>query len=286
MMRCVAVKSVDDVHSLANQVGVISNVTLTSQATGPWMITNGNLTYHTFRNMEFRGVVLDGIDLRWAVFENCRFTNGAGLYAVDATGAQLNGVVIDDDGTCTGDFSNAFMISVRAGTHVNLEKANFSSALLEGCTLDETQLTGASFEGADLFSTTFAGANLVDAVFNRASLRDVRFTHANLTNVSFAFSKLDGATFKHAHTHGVRCTGAHGGPCVVELPVAGQTWQIVYSQVDDQVHVHTDQSSYQCTLAELDQLIDRMGGTPPLRAVATLLKTHATYTCAQQLVGA
>jgi uncharacterized protein YjbI with pentapeptide repeats len=81
---------------------------------------------------------------------------------------------------------------------VDLKKADFAYARLEGVSLVGAQLQGARFEGSNMRHVRLDIAQLQGAVFESLDLTDSGFRGAN----------LQGATFHHVDLHGANLSGA------------------------------------------------------------------------------
>lgn len=105
-------------------------------------------------------------------------------------------------------------------TTVDLKKAVFKNAHLEGANLYGADLTEADFSGAHLEEADFSCSNLSKADFNSAQAKNADFAEAHLTNADLTLAKLDGAqfggadvvdaNFEHADLRKVYLAGAYG----------------------------------------------------------------------------
>lgn len=167
-------------------------------------------TLITFHQLDLRGFSFARARLRRAAFIEC-----------DVSGVDFSGSAFDKCAFVTlkaqgADFSDMRIESGCFAQECDLQRCNFSAALLpglsfrgarladadfraarlSGCDFSECDLSGASLAGCDarqarfvrarLVSTSFEGANLMDAVFQHALLDRTDYCQANLFQSDFA----------------------------------------------------------------------------------------------------
>jgi uncharacterized protein YjbI with pentapeptide repeats len=199
---------------------------------------------------DFRGALMDGANVKSAVFADCMFANTS-LHRLEAdsktsfNGTILTGCVISN-AKCEGTvFDGAEMRDVRIvggdlsaasfqraiasrwhwvgvnATGAKLQLANgndceFSdNTILSMGRFDRCVLKNAKFENVKIDRATFYAADLTGCVFVACDLSRCDFSSATLESVFFQNCKIDGADFTQVRGLGVNafsnCTGTAKG---------------------------------------------------------------------------
>ncbi|MFZ6677267.1 pentapeptide repeat-containing protein [Undibacterium sp. Tian12W] len=151
---------------------------------------------------------------------------------LNATFADVTAVDLSTLSGARANFNNAIMRGVKLSNAnlpsaqfkasileatLELPAADFTSAILTGCSFENALLSGASFSGARMDETKFDGATLRLANFSNAYLKAVSFSAVEqkmMTGVTFTRAFLVGCDFSNADlstydTIAVNMTGAY-----------------------------------------------------------------------------
>ncbi|MEF2549303.1 pentapeptide repeat-containing protein [Aurantimonas sp. E1-2-R+4] len=165
----------------------------------------------SFRDRDFRGAVLDSLDLRRTNFANARL-QGASLFGARLQGAsleyaRLQGASLEYARLQGASLDRAWLQGASL-EYAQLQAASLFGARLQGASLEYAQLQGASLGGARL-----QGASLVDAQLQAASLFGARLPgasleYAQLQGALLFGAQLQGASLDEAQLQGASLFGA------------------------------------------------------------------------------
>lgn len=194
----------------ANLTGVkLADADLTDANLENAVLTNATLSGASVERANFTNVDLSSTDI-----SGIHSFNRTTLFkAVFPIGAELGGATFVD-----ADLSRSILIGI------NLEKADFTRAVLYRADLSESVLTEANFRGANLDGIRLDGANLQRAHlvaanlskfyfdskpdFRSADLKNANFYEASLNGVDFSEAELEEAKFNKAEMKAAIFTNA------------------------------------------------------------------------------
>lgn len=165
-------------------------------------------------------------------FERLR-ADGVPFEEIPSSGANLDGLVLDDKHISKGNFSSSQIMnsSFQRATMVDVEfsesflnVAKFQNASLQSTSFHNSKLAGADFSGAVmqdadfggafLFGTNFTGASLKEGLFSLVSGGTPIFIDADLQEASFFRAEISEADFTRANLAGAEFGGAKLGKAV------------------------------------------------------------------------
>lgn len=120
---------------------------------------------------------------------------------------------------------------------LNLDRACFSQAQLDGAIFDCVSLEDAEFTDASLERTQFHGCRLVAAAFARATLIGTVFRHCNASDAQFAGAQCHRTQWLYCHL-----------PQVHELPFAAPSAFFAQCTPDVAIDVDRSAGSFECDL--------------------------------------
>lgn len=124
----------------------------------------------TFRNFDFTGINLAGINFTTTTFEDCNFSMikfaNVGLDNVHFVGCKMVGT----DFSAVKDF---------------LFSANFSTCILDYAAFMKKKNRKSKFVNCSLKGTDFSEADLSESIFDRCDLNNAVFVNSTLTGVNF-----------------------------------------------------------------------------------------------------
>jgi len=165
----------------------------------------------TFLDTEFLNTIFDASNLKECNFINPIFTQcsfvGANLTQVnfvkgqfilaDFSQAVLEGANFVEASAPQTNFTSAKMINSRFVGGCDLNRADFSCAVVDKSCLRENQLNHVKFNGAQLNETDLSGASLHHANFSRATGIRAQFMKSDLTSANMSqFNLMEGSLYK------------------------------------------------------------------------------------------
>ncbi len=164
---------------------------------GPDPVPGAYLRHFDLLGADLRGVRFPGGDLSFADLRGARFDD-AELEDAKLRGANCQGTDFGEVSLERADLGGANLSDSRFKPganlrHTNLEKTDFSNAVLQHVLLSHANLTEADFSGANLCGASIERADLSDAVFDGADLR-----RANLRRSILYQTSLKGADLRDA----------------------------------------------------------------------------------------